>query len=97
MVEIFTGRMEYLFSALLEDPALVHLLQQLLMQPTISRHVAPILMQYLVDSRLTNLQEPSSKVSLAADRTLKAAAKLCLLQQLLMQPTVDHCADCHSG
>ena len=67
MVEIFTGRMGYLFEALLEDSALVHLLQKLLMQPTISRNVAPIMLQYLVDHRLKDLQQPESKVSILFD------------------------------
>ena len=69
MVEIFTGRMPFLFDALLADPALVHLLQQLLIpagpapvSSAVSRHVAPILLQYLVEHRLTDLQQPSSKV-----------------------------------
>ena len=69
MVEIFTGRMPFLFDALLADPALVHLLQQLLIpagpapvSTAVSRHVAPILLQYLVEHRLTDLQQPSSKV-----------------------------------
>ncbi|KAL0051806.1 hypothetical protein WJX82_002492 [Trebouxia sp. C0006] len=68
MVEIFTGRMPFLFDALLADPALVHLLQQLLIpagpapvSSAVSRHVAPILLQYLVEHRLTDLQQPSSK------------------------------------
>ena len=67
MVEIFTGRMPFLFDALLADPALVHLLQQLLLpaapaSTAVSRHVAPILLQYLVEHRLKDLQQPSSKV-----------------------------------
>lgn len=63
MVEIFTGRMGFLFSALLEDPALIHLINQLLLQATVSRHVAPILLQYLVEHRLKDLQQPASKVT----------------------------------
>ena len=63
MVEIFTGRMSFLFDALLQDSALVQLLSQLLLQPAVSRHVAPILLQYLVEHRLKDLQQPESKVS----------------------------------
>jgi len=62
MVEIFTGRMAFLFGALLENPALVHLLNQLLLQATVSRHVAPTLLQYLVEHRLKDLQQSTSKV-----------------------------------
>ncbi|KAL3160164.1 hypothetical protein ABBQ32_010930 [Trebouxia sp. C0010 RCD-2024] len=61
MVEIFTGKMGFLFGALLEDPALLHLINQLLLQATVSRHVAPILLQYLVEHRLKDLQQPASK------------------------------------
>ena len=62
MVEIFTGRMGFLFDALLEDPALVQLMTQLLLQASVSRHVAPILLQYLVEHRLKDLQQPVPKV-----------------------------------
>ena len=65
MVEIFTGKMGFLFGALLEDPALVLLITQLLLQASVSRHVAPILLQYLVDHRLQDLQQPASKVAAA--------------------------------
>ena len=66
MVEIFTGKMAFLFGALLADPALVHLLSQLLIQTTVSRHIAPILLQYLVEHRLKELQQPSSKVGMSS-------------------------------
>ena len=66
MVEIFTGRMGYLFGAMLGDPALVQLMTQLLLQASVSRHVAPILLQYLVEHRLTDLQQPASKVAAAS-------------------------------
>lgn len=68
MVEIFTGRMGFLFGALLEEPALVQLMSQLLLQTSVSRHVAPILLQYLVDHRLKDLQHPASKVTVAANQ-----------------------------
>ena len=63
MVEIFSGRMAFLFGALLEDPALVQLISHLLLQASVSLHVAPILLQYLVEHRLKNLEQPASKVS----------------------------------
>lgn len=66
MVEIFTGRMGFLFDVLLEDPALVPLITQLLLQASVSRHVAPILLQYLVEHRLKDLQQPTSKVAAAS-------------------------------
>ena len=62
MVEIFTGRMAFLFGALLQTPALVHLLNQLLLQAAVSRHVAPILLQYLVEHRLRDLHHPDCRV-----------------------------------
>lgn len=68
MVEIFTGRMGFLFGALLEEPYLVQLMSQLLLQTSVSRHVAPILLQYLVDHRLKDLQHPASKVTAAANQ-----------------------------
>ena len=64
MVEIFTGRMDFLFRALLDDPALVQLVSHLLLQASVSRHVAPILLQYLVQHRLKDLEQPASKVSI---------------------------------
>lgn len=64
LVEIFTGRMPFLFNAMLKEPALVHLLNHLLLQPAVSRHLAPILLQHLVDERLQDLQKPESKVRL---------------------------------
>ena len=90
MVEIFTGRMPFLFGALLQDPALVQLLSQLLVQASVSRHVAPILLQYLVEHRLKDLEKPSSKVTcnLMAASPGVAACKACwtLLVALLPLP-----------
>lgn len=62
LVEIFTGRMPFLFDAMLKEPALTHLLNHLLLQPQVSRHLAPILLQHLIDERLPDLQKPDSKV-----------------------------------
>ncbi|KAL0020642.1 hypothetical protein WJX79_010395 [Trebouxia sp. C0005] len=93
MVEIFTGRMPFLFDALLADAALVHLLQQLLIpaapaSTAVSRHVAPILLQYLVEHRLKDLQQPSSKEGILVLKCFQLLAdaldKILTLEQVLV-------------
>lgn len=66
LVEIFTGRMPFLFGAMLKEPALIHLLNHLLLQPAVSRHLVPILLQHLVAERLPDLQKPESEVGCLA-------------------------------
>ena len=60
--EIFARQMPFIFKSLLEDRKLLHFVQQLLLAPTVSRHFATMMFNYLLDNKLTKLAAPDSEV-----------------------------------
>lgn len=80
-MEMFALQMDFLFQSTMEDPRLLRVYVCLL-QATCQRHFGSVLLQFLIDQRLTALQRPDSKVPLesqfcsnAVPSVLKKAAQ----------------------